>query len=269
MKSRFVRALLSTLCLACSSAFAQFNAGISPPRFEVEAKAGTTERRVIEVSNPLSTPAQFKVYTSDWKMSESGELTFFDDLQPDSCRPWIALERRSFTLPAGAKVRFRFEVQLPAEWSGAECRAMIFFEGDEVAKDGRAVSTNGRIGVAVYVRSSSAAMSAAVSGVTMLDSGGAKLPALLVKNTGNATVRTSGNFQGQDANGKRWYFSASGTPILPGQTRPVLLTAIDPMKPNAKVDGLWQGQMELKGRLSLTETRRVTLPVAVTLPSQW
>ena len=49
----------------------------------------------------------------------------------DSCRPWVAIERREITVPGGGRYRFRFEVEPPADAPPRECRFALMIEGDE------------------------------------------------------------------------------------------------------------------------------------------
>lgn len=243
-------------------ACAQFSAGISPPRFEIGLQPGATERKVVELVNPGDAPAPFKVYTNDWTIQEDGQIRFFDELQEGSCRPWVAIERKSFELPPGAKIRFRFEVTPPPQWDGRECRFMLFFEGEKTASAG-AIAANGRLGVVVYVRPRDATLSAQVLESRPIEQDGHRLAALMVRNPGQVTVRVSGMLQGRDVAGKRWYLNVSGVPVLPGQTRAVLLQPVDPMNPSESVPSNWSGELDVQGELRLSETDRTVLPVAL------
>ena len=140
--------------LPCASAHAQgFAAMVSPPRFELNAKPGKTSRSVIEVSNRSSAPAKFLIHTADWTLGADFGVSFHDDLQAGSCRPWVALERPEVVVPGGGTLRYRFEVTVPADAPAGECRFAVMIEGDQpsVARSsGLNVPVTGRIGVIVY-----------------------------------------------------------------------------------------------------------------------
>src|SRR5271156_4346155 len=148
--------LLSLLGIAVSaSAQGQgFAALVSPPRFELATKPGKTLRSVIEVSNRSTAPARYLIHTADWTLSPDFSVTFHDDLQPGSCRPWVAIERPEVEVPGGGTLRYRFEVAVPADAPAGECRFAIMIQGDKPSiaqSKGMSVPINGRIGVIVYV----------------------------------------------------------------------------------------------------------------------
>lgn len=99
-----------------------FAALVSPPRFEVRAKAGDRSRQVVEISNASGQPARLNIKTADWALEPDYSVSFNDALQPGSCRPWVAIERREITIPGGGKYRYRFEISPPADATAGECR---------------------------------------------------------------------------------------------------------------------------------------------------
>src|SRR5271165_64139 len=125
--------LLSLVGVAASSSVqAQgFAALVSPPRFELSTKPGKTLRSVIEVSNRSTSPGRYLIHTADWGLSEDFSVSFHDDLQPDSCRPWVAIERPEVVVPGSGTLRYRFEVTVPADAQAGECRFAVMIEGAE------------------------------------------------------------------------------------------------------------------------------------------
>ena len=204
-----------------------FAAVVSPPRFELSGKPGATLRQVIEVTNRAEAPARYRFHTADFVLGADYGITFYDALQPGSCRPWVAIERPLVSLPAGGTVRYRFEVQVPADVPPGECRFGIMIESDEpsVAKAGAAqLPIVGRIGVIVYLRVGGAAPQLEIFGPEVVSYNGQRLPALRVHNSGDAHTRMSGFLSGKDASGKAYDFTPSDLPILPGEVRTVVLT---------------------------------------------
>jgi hypothetical protein len=212
-----------------------FAALVSPPRFELSGKSGARLRQTLEVTNRSNTPAKFRVHTADFVLGADYGVTFHDELLPDSCRPWVAIERPLVTLAAGATIRYRFEVQVPKDAPAGECRFGIMIEADEPAltKAGAVqLPVVGRIGVIVYVIVGDAAPQIEMFGPEVMTLNGQRVPALRVHNAGNAHTRLSGFLTGKDAAGKKYDFTPSDFPILPGEVREVFLTPSTSDNPN-------------------------------------
>jgi hypothetical protein len=211
---------------ASAGALAQgFSALISPPRVETFVKPGQTTRHVLEVTQVGPLPGRFRVYTNDWRLNESGGVDFFDRLQPGSCRPWVALERRELTVQGNGKARFRIEITPPADAAATQCRFAVMVEGldtSRVSPGNLSFPVSGRIGVIVY-----ASLSGTQSALQIIGQGistdGNKLPTLQIRNTGDAHGRTEGLLTGTDAKGIALEFSPITLPILPGETRAITL----------------------------------------------
>ena len=219
---------VSLLCLQPARSYAQeFAAVVSPPRFEISAKGGKTLRQVIEITNKSTTPSKYRVHTSDFVLGPDYGVTFHDELLKDSCRQWVAIERPLVALPAGGTIRYRFEVQVPQDAPDGECRFAIMIEGDEpaMAKAGAMqLPIVGRIGVIVYVTVGAAAPQIELFGPAVITFDGRQVPALRVHNAGTAHTRLSGFLTGTDATGRKFDFTPSESPILPGDVREVALT---------------------------------------------
>ena len=236
-----MRALITTsIALFCSLAAIDahaedFAAVVSPPRFELAAKAGTKLRQVIEVTNRSPTPAHYRFHTADFVLGPDYGLTFHDELLPESCRPWVAIERSLVALPGGGTIRYRFEVQVPPDAPAGECRFAVMIEADEpsVTKAGAVqLPIVGRIGVIVYVTVGDGAPQLEIFGPEVVTQNGQRLPALRVHNSGSVHTRMSGFLTGKDATGKSYDFTPSDLPILPGEARSVIFTPSSPDNPN-------------------------------------
>jgi hypothetical protein len=204
-----------------------FAAMVSPPRFELEAKPGETVRAVFELTNRAETASEYLLRTADWSLSPDFNVIFADDLQPGSCRPWVALERPSVALPAGGTIHYRFEVAVPSTAPPGECRFAMLIEGKEasIAKAGAvSMPMTGRIGLIVYVAVGSASSQLELAGTKVVKVSGRDLPTLSMRNTGNAHGRVSGFLTGTDSNGVKYDFNPSDFPILAGTTADVYLT---------------------------------------------
>ncbi len=228
MLKRIFTATLMLVSLAVIEAHAQgFAALVSPPRFEVAGKPGAMLREVIEVTNRSAAAGRYRLHTADFVLGTDYGVTFHDELLPGSCRPWVAIERPVVDLPGGGTIRYRFEVQLPADAPAGECRFAIMVEADEptVAKVGTVqLPVVGRIGVIVYVTVGDAAPKIEIFGPTTIALNGKQVPALRMHNSGTAHTRMSGFLTGKDASGRKFDFTPSDFPILPGDTRDVFFT---------------------------------------------
>lgn len=221
------------LCCAAGLALAGvvhaqgFAALVSPPRFELTAQPGKVLRSVIEVSNRSTAPGHYAIHTADWTLGRDYSVGFHDDLQPDSCRPWVSLERPEVVVPGGATVRYRFEVAVPANAPAGECRFGVMIEGAEPSvaiNKGMELPVTGRIGVIVYVVVGNGAPDLQVLGPSTATLNGQQVPSLRVHNSGNTHGRLSGFLSGTDAKGVKYDFTPSDFPILPYEERQVFLT---------------------------------------------
>ena len=233
MRPRVTVALLLAVVLAgllkpTPTQAQDFAALVTPPRFELRAKAGDRLRAVVEISNASAQSARMRVKTADWILEPDYSVTFDESLQPGSCRPWVAIERRELMIAGGGRYRFRFEVSPPPDAPAGECRFALLIEGDDQevkAANGLAFPVSGRIGVIVYVALGDAAPVLDVVGTGTATVDAERSPVLMVKNTGNAHGRVAGFLSGTDALGRALDFTPSTFPILPGETRPVALKA--------------------------------------------
>lgn len=250
MRTPIIAATLVLALLAAPQVRADgFAALVSPPRFEVASKPGDKLRQVIELTNRSNTPGKYRMHTADFVLGADYGVNFHDELLPDSCRPWVAIERPSVTLPAGGTIHYRFEVQVPPDAPPTECRFAIMIEADEpsMTKAGAVqLPIVGRIAVIVYVTVGGAAPQIEVFGPEVVTLNGQRVPALKVHNTGNAHTRMSGFLTGKDASGKKYDFTPSDLPILPGETRDVALTpsSSDNQNPTLSFPVSVQGTME-------------------------
>ena len=204
-----------------------FAALVSPPRVTTGIKPAQTTRQVLEITQVGPTPGKFRIYTNDWRLNPSGSVEFFDDIQPGSCRPWVALERREITVPGNGKSRFRFEITPPVDAPASECRFAIMVEGldtSTVSPGGLSFPVSGRIGVIVYAGMADTAPALDIISRDV-SKDVAKTPLLQVRNSGSAHGRIEGFLSGTDAKGLKLEFTPSSMPILPGETRSIALTA--------------------------------------------
>lgn len=205
-----------------------FAAYVSPPRFEVTVAPGATLRQVIDIQHVGRQKGNYRVYTNDWTLGADNTVNFSDALAPDSCRPWVAIERREFQLNPGSRYRYRFEITPPAGTPPRECRFALMIEGLDAAQVQGSVNfpVGGRIGVIVYAAIGGAAPQLDITAFRVEPVNGQATVMMDVQNSGNAHGRLEGFVDGTDANDQRLEFSPTDMPILPGETRRIALLPV-------------------------------------------
>lgn len=220
------RYIWPTLLLLCTPLSWGFSALISPPRVEGQQQAGKTYRNVLEITNSSDMAEKYTFKTADWSLDPQGGVLFQDTLAAGSCRPWVSIQAREITLKANQRLRYRFEVKVPADAPAGECRFAIMVEGEpQTPKGGIGLPVSGQIGVIVYL-----AIGDAKADITFVQAQTQApqpkqppLPSLTFHNQGLAHARLSGLIEGVDAKQQRVVFNPASDPILPQTSRSILL----------------------------------------------
>jgi fimbrial chaperone protein len=216
------------LALLVASDARSFAGLVSPPRFELKAKAGDVIRQVLEIGNDAAIPDEFAVSTADWTLNAKGGVDFSEPLAAGSCRPWVRIERHVVAMQPRAVRKFRFEVHIPPDAPAQECRFAIVVEKakpavPEVVAGNIQFPLQGRIGVIVYVAVGDVLPKLELRGVGLQDFNGRLTPSATFHNGGTSHGRPEGVLDGVDASGKSYEFVVSPFPILPGETRSVAI----------------------------------------------
>lgn len=241
-------AALSLMALPALASAQGFAAYVSPPRFEVKVAPGQALRQVVEIQHVGRIAGRYRFYTADWTLGEDNQVSFSTELAPDSCRPWVAIERRELTLEPGARYRYRFQVTPPAEAPARECRFALMIEGLDPAPVPGAISfpVSGRIGVIVYAGIGDVAPALSLTGTETRPLQGRPVAHVRIHNSGSATGRLEGFVNATDADGQRVEMSPADYPILPGQTRAIPL---GPVAPDGKTEPTLRFPLQVKGQL--------------------
>ena len=213
--------------IAVPASAEDFALSISPPRFELSAQPGQTVRAVAELSNASGLAAELHFATAEWELTPEGGVRLGEALKADSCRPWVAIERRKATLQPKGQLRYRFEVTPPADSAPTECRFAIVVAGaEERVSPGENVSfpISGQIAIIVYVTVGDVAPKLQIVKADVVKINGILTPVLMVQNSGSAHGRLSAFLKWTDAEGKQREFSPATLPILPGETRQIALS---------------------------------------------
>ncbi|WP_066271675.1 COG1470 family protein [Hydrogenophaga palleronii] len=231
-----------------------FAAYITPPRFEVQVAPGQNLRQVVEIHHVGPQTGHYRIYTNDWSFLPDNSVVFSNELAPDSCRPWVAVEKRELQIEPGARYRYRFEITPPAGTPARECRFALMIEGLEPSqvKGDLNFPVGGRIGVIVYASIGDAAPQLEVVSSRTVNVNGTPTPVVEVRNRGNAHGRLEGYLDGTDANGARLEMAPADLPILPGETRNV---AIAPVAEQGKPLPTIRFPLKVKGNLEWGKNR--------------
>lgn len=254
---------IAFLCLGSGAASA-FSGVVSPARFELKGVSGQVSRHVLEIGNDADLPDEFTVSTADWILTPDGGVSFFDELRPGSCRPWVRIERRSVKLPSKTRRKFRFEIHVPADAAPQECRLALMVEkanpsGQNLDLGNIQFPVLGRIGVIVYLTVGDVTPKLSFVSLGMQEVRGRTLPVAILRNDGLAHGRAEGILEGVDAAGESFEFTVSNSPILPGESRSIALipvtsgTGPKPITPPLRLKGAieWAG-----GKHAIDETLR-------------
>lgn len=260
IRSCLSMALAGLLCLLAASAQAQvsFELAASPSRFELTGRPSGRIGQTLSLFNVGGSQAEVAVRTLDFTFSESGQIGYQEDLSPASCRPWVTLERRSLRIQPRTRGTLRFQVDVPPGTPRGECRFMLAIEGRDPAYQVRmegqgaqmSMPVAGRIAVAVYVAVDGARPRLELQEFAMRELDGRRVPALTVRNAGDAHSRLDGVLDAVNADGLRFEVVPDGSPILPGQTRVLpLQVRSEPGRPVPS----WSVPLKVKGRVEWTE----------------
>jgi hypothetical protein len=221
--------ILGAMLVTGDGLAATFDVSISPPRVERRAKAGKLLRDRITITNFANEAGQYRIKTADWVLTQERRVTFNEGApHSGSCRPWVRIERRKLTVPAGASKSYRFEVHVPANTPDGECRFALLVSGDPETISPRGTGNIklpivGRVAVIVYVTIGKAKPDLKLLGLEMREHEGKTVPMAILENVGNAHGRPLGDFTATDSTGRRVNLIVEQFPVLPGETRAVAL----------------------------------------------
>lgn len=230
MRLRFALCFAAALSASSPAVANEFALSVSPPRFELSSQPGQTVRAVAELTNASGVATQLNFATAEWDLTPDGGVKLSEALKPNSCRPWVAIERKQATLQAKAQLRYRFEVAPPAGTAPTECRFALVVSGaaSRVSpNENVSFPISGQIALIVYVTVGEVKPQLRIVEADVANINGVMTPVLMVENRGTAHGRLSAFLSGTDAAGKKREFSPSTLPVLPGETRRIALNVDD------------------------------------------
>jgi P pilus assembly chaperone PapD len=160
---------------------------VNPIVIEAETKKGQAKGS-FSITNTSSSPLRARAVAEPFSYGKQG----FESLKtsPTDLTPYLNLSPREFTLQPGQTRQIRLSAQLLPSLANREFRAVIFTDNltaEEQAKSGTQTTILPRIGVTFYVRHGNIEPELGVEQSSI--SADQKMINLVIKNSGNATVR--------------------------------------------------------------------------------
>lgn len=258
INNKLVQCWLVLCLLVFNSSYAQqskgFSGGVTPARFELSSKPGKIIRKTLTIYNFGNRKEEYKIQTNDWQFSVTGALSFDQKLAKNSCRRWVKLERHVVQiLPGKLSARpFRFEVHIPVDVKPQECRFAIMVESlaepfdNKIAGGAVSLPTVGKIAVIVYLNIGKVKPDLVINSIKTKQINGFVTPVFKIRNNGKAHDRLSSEIVAIDAIGKKIPVSIATSPILPGQTRDMVLNfETEYLQNNKKISY----PLQIKGKL--------------------
>ncbi|MBW4623428.1 MAG: hypothetical protein KME17_29235 [Cyanosarcina radialis HA8281-LM2] len=238
---------LSTLILFPGIAKAQVQ--ISPLVIETETKQGQS-RGTINVTNTSKERFRARVYAAPFTYDREGFQAL--ESSANDLTPYLTFSPRELVVEPGQTRRIRIVSRLLPSMKAGEYRAVIFTENLQAFESQSGNMTIGiipRIGVTVYVRHGEASANLAVQGGSFATE--RKLINLLVKNSGNASVRPQVN----------WKLAKGGKTVKEGKIEAITVIAEGerniPIEYLSAEDKVAAGEYQLTGELFWQEDDKV------------
>jgi len=199
----------SLLAWGLATAAAQSGVGVSPPRVEVAATAGSEVTRTVSVDNPSpATPLDVSVVMTDALMGPGGELIWLDPgSHPGSLAPWLSVNPLEFTLAPAENRAVSYTVSVPADAPDGTYWTVLFFDSavpgaEERAGAGIGIVSRVRVGHFVYVDVGEPSREGSIVGLRY-DPGSEAPPSVRVQfsNRGTGLLRLTGSVEVRDAGG--------------------------------------------------------------------
>lgn len=223
--------LLMLVLIPAQPAGAAFDVAVSPPRFELQARPGAVVRETLSVTNWSPEPGRYQVKTADWRLDDDGGLQYHEGVPaPDSCRPWVRLERHTISVGSQGSRTYRFEIHVPPDAAPGECRFALLISSDAATLTPRnhvQIPIVGRLGVIVYVTIGDAKPQLKLTRLGLAKINDRNTPTVTVRNEGNAHGRVFGSLEAKDAKGRKVELVADQGTILPGSSKAVALHPMD------------------------------------------
>jgi P pilus assembly chaperone PapD len=204
--------LLSTSLIA-SGKMVRAQMMVNPIVIETETKKGQAKGS-FSITNTSSNILRARVVAEPFSYGKQG----FESLKtsPTDLTPYLNLSPREFTLQPGQTRQVRISAQLLPSLTNREFRAVIFTDNltaEEQAKSATQTTILPRIGVTFYVRHGNLEPQLGVEQSSI--SADQKSMSLVIKNSGNATVRPA----------VRWKILDKDQSIASGQSENITIIA--------------------------------------------
>ncbi|MEQ8462978.1 P pilus assembly protein, chaperone PapD [Coleofasciculus sp. E1-EBD-02] len=248
--------VLSATLLFGGSAQAQL--GAAPLVVEVEANRGQAQT-MINVINTTDTPLRARIYTEPFTYErDSGFQTLSSS--PNYLGSYLQFSPQELTVPPGVSRRVRMRALLAPSLPDGEYRAVVFTEtlNEDWNGSGKKLGITARVGTTVYVRKGDISPNLTVNSASFnLKENQLQL---LVQNTGDASVRSSVNWELKQGETVIKSGELPASTIIAQSDRNLILNNFQ-----AGTSSLSPGNYQLIGELTWGEDNSNKVPFSVNL----
>lgn len=209
MKTPIAVAIATGLLFCQSLGLAQSGVGVSPPRVELSAVAGSQVTQVVNVDNPsTSSPLDVTVAISDALMGPEGNIIWVPAGSHQwSLAPWLSVNALEFTLEAAQSRSVTYSVNVPTGVPDGTYWTVMFFDSTAASPEddvGEAIgiSSRVRVGHIIYVDVGQPTKQGTIVGIRYdMGEDAAASVRVLFSNTGTGLLRLSGTVEVRDKSG--------------------------------------------------------------------
>ena len=182
---------------------------VSPFRADLEAAAGKAKKGAFTVGNDSARAMKILVQAEDWTLGENGQIVLPGpaDRLPFSCKDWIRLDSREFTLKPGERQLVSWSLSVPPDTTSGHYWTALTFEAAEGtgAGDKNSLMIKGKIMASIFVLVGKSPAQGEITDVTLVDREKGSLLVIHLKNSGRSYFMTSGRLEIKDARGKKLF----------------------------------------------------------------
>lgn len=133
----FVITIFTLIFPTAARAQQQSGIAISPPSFEINAKAGDTIKNTIKVENLSKTSYKIKVSARNFTAyGDGGQVSITEEQNSFSIDTWISFDKQSFTIPASSTSLFTFTIKIPKSAEPGSHYGAVVFSSDNTQTAG-------------------------------------------------------------------------------------------------------------------------------------
>ncbi len=185
--------LIGALALGNNSADA-IHIGVSPPEIEVKIE-DKSRSKTIKIGNFDKKPVKMRAFVRSWTLNKNGKFKLVKSTE-QTLDNWIVFTPSQFTIPPGGSQTIRFAIRPKVQPNPGEHRAILYLEEvpTEGSRNSKAVTTVGRLGVAIYGYAGDVKKVGVINSVNVNSKPNGVKAVFDVSSKGNAHVQMKGQY---------------------------------------------------------------------------